>query len=122
QDDVDLFADELVDAPDRAHLDTGHAHGRPRLEARHVVETRLQVVALPEEPAAARQHEDGNCRDGDCENRQDAYFQLGPGKRSCAWHISLQYVVSGFSRTTPSRQKFSYIRIVRSTQRVGVTL
>ena len=65
KDDVDLLADEVVDARHRAHFDAGDADGRSRLEARDVVEARLQVVALPEKPAAAGQHEDGHGRDRD---------------------------------------------------------
>src|SRR5712691_6217512 len=82
---VDPVACELV-APDAADLHARDPNRRAGDEAGGVRETRLQVVALPEEPAASGQAENQQRCDDDRRDRQQPDLEFRPRQRSCSRH------------------------------------
>ena len=94
--DVDAGRGELH-LGDLADLDAGDADDRAALQALHVGEVGLEVVALPGEAAGAADGNDEHRGERQGGDRHDADFQFRPGERSCAWHYcdpcQLQFVV-----------------------------
>src|SRR5204863_7592115 len=82
---VDLLAGK-IDRLDAADFLAGDADRRSDRESRDVGKSRLQRIALPEEPARARQGEDENRGDDDRDNRHHADLEFRPGQRPCSWH------------------------------------
>ena len=83
------WAPTNCDLADLADLDAGQPHDGAGLEALHVREARLQVVALPRQAALAADHEGEEHGDGERRDDEDAELELGPGERAGTGHGEL---------------------------------